>query len=141
MLWDTLTFSDLDEMRRDVDAIGEMFLENGEYGTTFPLFNAYEDRESVTLIAVAPGLQKDKLDLRFEDGTLTLAGERPLPVEENAGWKFLRHEREHGRFEKTFRFPVKVEKAGISAKLENGYLVIRAPKLEEAKAKQIDIKT
>jgi HSP20 family protein len=138
MLWDTLTFNDLEEMRRDLDA---MFGLEGAVATSFPLLNVYENRDEVLLVAQVPGIRKEDLEIRFEDGTVTLAGDREPPAEEAQTRRFLRHERGHGRFEKIFRFPAKVVTSDITAKLENGILVVRAPKAEEAKPQQITIQT
>jgi HSP20 family protein len=136
MLWDTMIFNEFDEMRRNIDA---MFGLEGAVSTTFPLLNVYENRDEVILMAQVPGIRKEDLELRFDDGTVTLAGGRELPVEEGESRRFLRQERAYGRFEKFFRFPAKVVTSDIKAKLENGILVIRAPKAEEAKPKQITI--
>lgn len=138
MLWDTLTFNDLDEMRRDLDA---MFGLEGAVATSFPLLNVYENRDEVMLVAQVPGIRKEDLEIRFEEGMVTLAGDREPPTGAEPSRRFLRHERAYGRFEKIFRFPAKVVTSDITAKLENGILVIRAPKAEEAKPQQITIQT
>lgn len=138
MLWDTMIFNELDEMRRNMDA---MFGLEGSAAASFPLLNAYENRDEVILVAQVPGIRKEDLELRFDDGTVTLVGGRESPVEEGPTRRFLREERAFGRFEKFFRFPAKVVTSEIKAKLENGMLVIRAPKAEDAKPKQIIIQT
>ena len=138
MLWDSMIFNDLDEMRRDIDA---MFGFEGGIGATFPLLNVYENRDEIILLAQVPGIRKEDLEIRFEDGMVTLAGGRELPAEESQTRRFLRQERIHGRFEKIFRFPVKVMTSDITAKLENGILILRAPKAEEAKPKRITIQS
>lgn len=139
MIWDTLAFNDLDEMRRDIDALLEVAGANAAFPYSFPPLNAYESRDEFILIAVVPGIAKADLELQFEEDAVTFTGERGSPMEENPSGKFLRHEREHVRFSKTFRFPAGIARDGISAKLENGILVIRAPKTEESKPKQINI--
>lgn len=137
MLWDSMIFNDLDEMRRDIES---MFGLEGAITRSFPLLNVYENKDEVILVAQVPGMGKEDLEIRFEDGTVTLAGGRESPGEEGRERRILRQERMYGRFEKIFRFPVKVMTSDITAKLENGMLVIRAPKAEEAKPKQITIK-
>ena len=138
MLWDTMIFNEFDEMRRNIDA---MFGLEGAATTTFPLLNVYENRDEVILVAQVPGIRKEDLELSFDDGMVTMAGGREFPVEAGESRRFLRQERAYGRFEKFFRFPAKVVTSDIKAKLENGMLVIRAPKAEEAKPKQITIQT
>lgn len=139
MIWDTMVFSELESMLRDRAALSEFGATDGGYRHSFPLFNGYESKDDFILTAFVPGIARDNLDIRFEDGSVTLKGGRGLPVSEGPDRTYLRQERAHGEFEKLFRFPVKVVQAGISAKLENGVLVIRAPKAEEAKPKQIAI--
>jgi HSP20 family protein len=138
MLWDSMIFNDLDEMRRDIDA---MFGFDSALATSFPLLNVYENPDEIILVAQVPGIRKEDLEIRFEDGMVTLAGGRELSLEEGQNRRFLRQERIHGRFEKIFRFPVKVMTSDITAKLENGILVLRAPKAEEAKPKRITIQS
>jgi HSP20 family protein len=141
MLWDTLTFNDLDEMRRDIDALGEMLGTNGAYQSSFPSINAYENHDEITLAVFVPGIEKKDLEIRCENDTVTLIGGRDLPFDEGPDRRYLRHEREHGKFEKAFRLPAKVVSSEITAKLENGILFLRAPKSEESKPKQINIQT
>lgn len=141
MLWDTLVFNELDEMRRDMEAMTEWGGLQMAAGAGFPGLNAYESKDEYVLALFAPGIAKDKLDIRMEENSITISGDRPLPAEEGPDRTYLRHERGHGAFEKTLRFPAKVNRGNIQARLENGILVIRAPKAEEAKPKTIEIRT
>lgn len=139
MIWETMVFNEFEARHRDMAAISEYTGTDGSYRNSFPLLNAYENKDEFVLVALVPGLAKDNLDIRCEEGSLKLRGSRGLPVAEGPDRNYLRQERAHGEFEKFFRFPVKVVQAEISAKLENGVLVIRAPKADEAKPKQIAI--
>ncbi|MEO6098613.1 MAG: Hsp20/alpha crystallin family protein [Fibrobacteria bacterium] len=104
------------------------------------MFNAYESKDEFIIAAIVPGIAKDAIDIRFDEGAVTLSGSRSMPNGEGPDRKFLRQERAHGEFEKIVRFPAQVNPAGITAKLDNGILVIRAPKAEAAKPKQIEIR-
>lgn len=140
MLWDTLVFNELDEMRRDMEALADWGLQPVT-GAGFPGLNAYESKDEYVLAVMAPGIAKDKLDIRLGENSITISGNRPLPAEEGPDRSYLRHERGHGPFERTLRFPAMVNRGSIQARLENGILSIRVPKSEEAKPKTIEIKT
>jgi HSP20 family protein len=139
MLWDTLVSNGFDAMRRDMEALADWAGRIGDRAAGFPALNAYEDNDAYVLAAFVPGLSREALDIRVEEGMLTLRGDRSLPVEESDGRAYLRQERGHGAFEKTFRFPGKADRSRISAKLENGILIVRIPKAEESKPKSIEI--
>lgn len=141
MLWETSVFNEIDEMRRDMESMGDWDGIRRAPRAAYPSLNAYETRDEYVLTLFAPGLAKDKLDLKVDENSLTVSGNRPLPVEEGPDRTYLRHERGHGPFEKTFRFPSKVNRGGVQARLENGILSIRVPKAEETKPKTIEIKT
>jgi len=136
MIWTTDLFEELDQMRRGMRPLWEGALAGD--GLEFPPVNIYEGRDEYALILCLPGVPKDKVEIRFAENTVTLSGERPEQVlEEKSG--YLRRERDWGRFERAYRFPVKVNADGASAKLENGILVLTVPKADEAKPKQITI--
>jgi HSP20 family protein len=138
MLWNTAIFNDLDDMRKDMDALSEMLGYTGAYQTSFPRINAYEDKDGYTLAVDVPGIPRKDLDMRCDEGTLTLFGSRGK-LEQSHARRVLRQEREAGSFEKIFRFPAKVDSARVSARLENGILLVKVPKAEEAKPKPIAI--
>lgn len=141
MLWDSLVFNELDEMRRDMDALADWSGLRMAAHSAFPALNAYESKDEYLLAVFAPGIAKNKLEVRMDENSITISGNRPLPVEEGPDRMYLRHERGHGPFERTLRFPAAVNRGGIQAQLENGILTIRVPKAEEAKPKTIEIKT
>jgi HSP20 family protein len=84
------------------------------------------------------GMTKDKVNITFADGMLTLSG-RLEPLDAAKKMTMVRQERSHGDFEKTIRIPTKVEHDRISASFANGILTITLPKAEEAKPKTIAI--
>jgi HSP20 family protein len=138
VIWNASIYDDLDEMRKDMDALSEMLGYTGAYRSSFPRLNAYEDKDAYWLAAEVPGIPRPDLDVRCDGSTLTLAGRRPGAARGREG--ILRQERQAGGFEKVFRFPGKVEAGAVSARLENGILMVRVPKAEEAKPKPIEIR-
>lgn len=83
-----------------------------------------------------PGVAREDLAVRFENGTLIVSGQRSRP-----GKSSKRAERWSGKFERSFSLPDDADASRIEAKLEAGVLTIALPKLEKAKPRQIEIKS
>ena len=90
------------------------------------------------LKAELPGFDENQIHLRFEDGILSLEGERKFE-KENADENYHRVERSYGRFVRSFTIPSNVDNEKISASFHNGILTVELPKREETKPKQIKI--
>ncbi len=103
-----------------------------------PPVDIYETAESIVLKAELPGLNTDDIDIQVRDNTLTLKGERRLAkgVEEE---NYLRAERAHGSFQRSFTLPTAIQADKIRAVFKDGVLEMNIPKAEEAKPKQIKI--
>ncbi len=103
-----------------------------------PPVDIYEDEHSVTLKMEVPGIDQKDLDIRVENNTLTVRGERKFEKDEKEE-NFHRIERRYGSFVRTFTLPNTVDADNINADYENGVLKIRLSKREEAKPKQIKV--
>lgn len=79
--------------------------------------------------ADVPGFQKDEIDLRFQDDTLSISASRQRESEEEDE-TYLRSERERRSMQQRVRIPEPVEEDRIEATLTNGVLTIRLPKAE-----------
>ena len=102
-----------------------------------PPVDIYEDTEGVTLIAEVPGFAPGDIDLRIENNTLTLKGERKLEKEKD---NYRRVERFHGAFSRSFSLPPNVDSEKVHADSKNGVLTVFLPRREESKPKQIRVK-
>ncbi len=87
----------------------------------------------------APGYSSDDIEVTLEQGILTISGERAEEKEETRGTYHLR-ERSTGRFSRSFSMPRSVDAEKLSARLEDGILVVELPKAPEAKARRIEVK-
>ena len=85
-----------------------------------------------------PDLQEKDIDVRVENNTLTIRGERKFEKEVNED-NYLRVERAYGSFMRSFSLPNTVKTEGIRAEYRNGVLTVRMAKREESKAKQVKI--
>ena len=104
-----------------------------------PRMDIVEAEENYRLVADLPGMSKDDIDITFEDGVLTISGERKLVTSEKKESMHL-NERVHGKFTRSFSIGGAVRADKISASFKDGVLTISLPKAEEAKPKKIEIK-
>lgn len=104
-----------------------------------PAVDVYEDQEGITLTAELPGLAVEDIDLRVENDTLTLKGERKLEREDKREG-YRRVERSYGTFSRSFSLPDTVDTERIKAESKNGVLKVFLPRREETKPRQIQVK-
>jgi HSP20 family protein len=112
--------------------------EDAEVGQWSPAVDIFEAAERIVLRADLPGMQQSEIEVRIDDNTLTLRGERKAPTDVKAE-EFHRAERPHGPFLRTFSLPQGVDQAGIRAIHANGVLEIVLPKKKESKAASIKV--
>src|ERR1044071_7719983 len=98
----------------------------------------YEDYHNITLKIEVPGIDKKDIDVRINNNTLTLHGERKIEKEEKEE-NFRRVERQYGSFTRSFTLPSSVDSGQVSANYDNGVLKIKLAKKAEAKPKQIKV--
>jgi len=107
-------------------------------GTWVPPVDVAETQDKILVRAEVPGMKQDDIAIEFENGVLTIKGERRL--EKNAdGVTWHRVERTYGNFVRSFTLPRTVDAERIGATYREGVLEIEIPKKEEAKPKQIRI--
>src|SRR5216684_2068181 len=103
-----------------------------------PAVDVYEDEHNVTLKIEVPGIDEKDIDVRLENNTLTVHGERKIEKEEKEE-NYRRVERQYGSFTRTFTLPPTVDGEKVSAIYDKGVLKIALPKKAEAKPKQIKV--
>ena len=103
-----------------------------------PAVDIYEDEQKITLKMEIPGIDEKDLDIRVENNTLTVRGERKFESEEKEE-NFHRIERRYGTFARSFTLPNTVDSENVTADYLNGVLKIALAKRAEAKPKQIKI--
>jgi HSP20 family protein len=103
-----------------------------------PPVDVYEDEHNVTLKIEAPGIDEKEIDVRIENNTLTVHGERKFEKEEKEE-NYRRVERQYGSFTRTFTLPQTVDQDSVQADYEKGVLKVKLAKKAEAKPKQIKI--
>jgi HSP20 family protein len=103
-----------------------------------PPVDIYEDEHNITLKLEVPGIDEKDIDVRIENNTLTVHGEREIEKEEKEE-NFRRVERQYGSFTRSFTLPSSVDSGQVSAHYDKGVLKIKLAKKAEAKPKQIKI--
>ena len=103
-----------------------------------PAVDIYEDPKKVVLKLEVPGIEEKDLDVRVENNTLTVKGERKFEKEEKEE-NFHRIERRYGTFFRSFTLPSTVDSEHINASYTNGVLKLELSKKPEAQPKQIKV--
>jgi HSP20 family protein len=107
-------------------------------GSFVPPVDIYEDENSLSLRLEIPGMKQEDLDIRLENNTLNVRGERKFEKEEKEE-NFHRIERRYGSFSRSFTLPNTVDTENVSADYKDGVLSIMLTKRAETKPKQIKI--
>lgn len=103
-----------------------------------PAVDIYEDPQKVTLKLEIPGVEEKDLDVRVENNTLTVKGERKFEKEEKEE-NFHRIERSYGSFYRAFSLPTTVDTEHVQASYTAGVLKLELKKKAEAQPKQIKV--
>ena len=88
--------------------------------------------------AELPGIKKEDVNVLFQDGCLTISGDRKAESK-SEDTEVYHTERFFGRFQRTVALPAAVAADKVMAQYHDGVLTITLPKTEEAKPKHIDI--
>ncbi len=107
-------------------------------GSWAPAVDIFEQEDRIVLKAELPGLDPKDVDIRVENNTLTLRGERRVENEVKQE-DYRRVERSYGTFSRSFTLPSVVDLEHIKAEFQNGVLNLTLPKKAEAKPRQISI--
>lgn len=105
-----------------------------------PQVDAFETEKDFQIQVALPGFKKEDINLNFEEGKLTISGERKFDTE-NKTSKYYFIETNYGTFSRSFFLPENIQEAGIEAQFENGILLVTVPKDEKKVIKrQIEVK-
>lgn len=136
-------YNPLDDLRRMEARFFEPFFrfpfvqEEMQSSAWNPPVDVHEEGEKIVLKVEAPGVDEKDLRVTYEDGMLTITGERQFERREERNYH--RIERAYGTFTRSFSLPRSVDAGRIAANYRNGVLEIEIPKREESRPKQIEI--
>jgi HSP20 family protein len=136
-------FNRFDDLRRMEARLFEPFFrfpyfqESMQSSAWNPAVDVLEENDKILVKVEAPGVDEKDLRVTFEDGLLTVTGERQFERKDDRNYH--RIERAYGTFTRTFTLPRSVDAAQILANYRNGVLEIEIPKKEESRPRQIEI--
>jgi HSP20 family protein len=103
-----------------------------------PAVDIYEDENQLVLTAEVPGIDEKDIEIKLEDNTLSIHGERKMEKETKEE-NYHRLERAYGSFYRSFTLPNYIDQEKIQAQHENGILKITMPKKPELKTRKVKI--
>ena len=131
-------FDPLSGLRLFEDAFTRMMTEPADNRPWSPSVDVYETENELVLKADLPEVELKDIDVRVENQTLTIAGERKFERKDFEK-AYHRIERSYGNFTRSFTVPSALDTDHISAAFKNGALTVTLPKKETAKPRQIKI--
>jgi len=133
-------FSEVRRLQDEMNRFFDTSFGDQELGATgwMPPVDIEESSEGLRVTAELPGMKREDIHVEFENGVLTIRGERVR--EKKAEEKnFHRVERSYGTFVRSFRLPATINAEKISASYSDGVLTLEMPKSEAAKARRIEV--
>ena len=103
-----------------------------------PAVDIFETESDLVLKADLPEVELKDINVRVENETLSIEGERKFEHEDRAKG-YHRIERSYGRFVRSFGLPNTVDNEKVAAEYKNGVLTVKLPKKEAAKPRQIKV--
>ncbi|MBF8964725.1 Hsp20/alpha crystallin family protein [Pontibacter sp. FD36] len=100
-----------------------------------PHVDACETENGYEIEVALPGIRKEDIAIDFQEGKLTISGERRFEKKEE-GRRYQMLETQYGTFSRSFYLPDNVDADKISAQLQDGVLVVNVPKDEQKTMKR-----
>jgi len=126
-----------DRMSRVIDqTLSRIWKEEVMQGTWSPPVDIVERENDVVIKIDLPDMNQNEIDIRVEESTLIIQGERKF-IKEFADEKYIQIERPYGTFRRTFSVPRRIDQESIKASYKDGVLRVVLPKREEIQPKQI----
>jgi HSP20 family protein len=132
-------FDPLVNLRVFEDAFSRMLSEPQTNRPWSPAVDIFENENDLVFKADLPDISLNDIDVRVENQTLTLSGERTFEAAKEGSKGFHRIERNYGRFVRSFAVPNTFDTEKIAAGYKNGVLTVSLPKKEAAKPRQIKV--
>jgi HSP20 family protein len=130
-------FQDFDVIER---RMRRMLEDVGVAPTALPAADLYETEKELVVELDVPGFDEKQLVLEVTDHTLTITGERMDEKEKVKDKTFYLHERLEKHFERKFTLPPEADVEHVEATFKTGVLEVHVPKIEQAKARKVEIK-
>ena len=137
------SWNDLDQMTRRLNRLfGERGLVEREATSWVPAVDVEEKNDELILTADLPGLTEEDVEISFENGVLTVRGQKEETSDGNKDdRRYHVSERRSGSFQRSFTLPRTVSVNDVSATIEGGVLLLHMPKAAESKGRTIQIRS
>jgi HSP20 family protein len=106
--------------------------------TIVPAVDVFEDQTGITVVADLPGVSKDRLDVKVQDGNLVIEAEASVPTPD--GLRLLHAEIPAPSYFRAFTLSPDFDTSKIEANLQDGVLKLRIPRSEKARPRRIEVK-
>ena len=120
--------------KKEIEAQGELTQEGPFF---VPNVDIFEDNDNLVLLADMPGVSKDNVDIRIEDGQLRIQGK----VSKETPGDYVLSEYSIGNYYSNFALSIIIDQSSIQASMKNGVLRIVLPKSDKSKPRKITIKS
>jgi HSP20 family protein len=130
------------ERYRDLAELMQDFWDGGDTASAAswaPRLDVHENKDSYTIKADLPGMEKKDIQVTVEDGVLSIRGERQSQQETGEGGNWHRLERHYGSFLRSLDVGDSVDAEKVKAEYKDGVLTLTLPKKEAAKPRLIDV--
>jgi HSP20 family protein len=108
-------------------------------GSSFPVINVGTTADAIEVMALAPGVQPDSLQLTVERGLLVISGERKSQIPESDGNSVYAQECFVGNFRRVVSLPEDADPAKVDASYRDGILRVSVAKRESSKPRRIEV--
>jgi HSP20 family protein len=137
------SFSDFDQIRREMLRLLDASAGDGtpdQGAGVFPPLNITQDDENFYLRAEIPGIKPAELSISALRNRVAISGKREIPREHDRV-SYHRKERPEGAFNRAVTLPTEVDAERVDARYADGILTLTLPKAEQAKPRQIAVRT
>jgi HSP20 family protein len=117
---------------------GQVYDAGTTRGAWMPTVDISERKDAYLVAVELPGVGIDDLEITFQDGLLTIQGER-YSAHDSSEEKVHRVERRYGPFRRSITLPSHVMADEIEATAQDGVLQILVPKAADVQAKRIQV--
>lgn len=106
---------------------------------TFPVINVGSTPDAIEVLALAPGVDPNALQITVDKGVLVLAGERKTELAQGDDVNSYAQERFNGTFRRVISLPDDVDAGRVEANYRDGLLRVRVARSEASRPRRIEV--
>lgn len=131
----------LSNLRQEMDRLWDITSRSSGslLGGWSPAVDLYDCDEQLVAKIELPGLKQQDFEINYQEGVLTISGERKGDFPEGKEPETYRQERAIGKFQRNIALPSPIEMNKIQASYKDGVLTVNMPKSEEAKPHRVEV--